>query len=340
MSEARSRVHAANTTAWKPMEFLALPSSADSFSRQDFRSQIEPGFRRAAVEAMPDNSLRAPAKWSPPAPAAATTLATGPSSAMPLLADAPQAAQVDEQQAEVIRTQAFEEGLAQGRREGEASAEARLRPQIEHARSQGLQDIRNLMIQVGEAVTSLRQQPETLYEPLKRLAVHIAEELVLGELQTNAQAIDRLVQRCVDELQATQDADVCVELNPRDLQTLQSQPDVGADRPSQWRWQAVDALLPGSVRVRVNDAVVTDLVEHRLQSLAHTLLGQPQRWAQQTSLRADRLAERFSAEQAVSDVQPRSPLGDVAPQRDAAAFAEEHPEAWSSSPDMDTSHDD
>ena len=328
------------------MDFLTLPRSADSFNRPDFRSQIESGFRQAAIEALPDNSLRAPAKWRPNAEAASSGANGHPSDteagqpALPMLADAAPTSLVDEQQAERIRAQAFEEGLAQGRREGEASAEARLRPQIEQARSQGLQDIRGLMVQVGEAVASLRQQPDTLYEPLKRLAVHIAEELVLGELHTHADAIDRLVQRCVDELQASQDADVCVELNPRDLQTLQAHPELGADRPSAWRWQAVDALLPGSVRVRVNDAVVSDLVEHRLQSLAHTLLGQPQRWAQQTGLRADRLAERFSAEQAVSDVQPRAALGDVAPGRDAAAFAEEHPEAWSSSPDMDSDHDD
>ena len=51
--------------------------------------------------------------------------------------------------------------------------------------------------------------------------------------------------------------------------------------------------------------MVTDLVEHRLQSLASSLLGQPQRWSAQSALRADPLSARFGQTSSVSDVQPR-----------------------------------
>lgn len=63
------------------------------------------------------------------------------------------------------------------------------------------------------------------------------------------------------------------------------------------------------MRVRVDDSTVADLIEHRLQSLAQSLLGQPQRWAAQTAFRSDRIAERFVNDTPVSDVQPRASLG-------------------------------
>jgi hypothetical protein len=39
-----------------------------------------------------------------------------------------------------------------------------------------------------------------LFEPVKRLALHISEQLVLAELTISGQAIERLVQRCLDEI--------------------------------------------------------------------------------------------------------------------------------------------
>lgn len=310
MSEARSPVHPVRPAAFRPMDFLALASHSGGFSAQDFRSQVDTGFRRARIEAMPDNRLDAGPRWRPSALSSPDTAQTaGGALGAPAAVDDPVPSALDGEQTEAIRQAAFEEGRAQGLREGQAQAEAQWRQQQAAGQEQDAQALRELLARVGDAVLQLREAPDTLHEPLKRLALHLAEELVLAELQIGAQAIDRLVQRCIDELQAGQNADVCIELNPQDLERLQSQPDLESDRPKPWRWEASEALLPGSVRVRVDDAIVTDLVEHRLQSLASTLLGQPQRWSAQSAMRSDRISTRFGQTSPVSDVQPRPSAG-------------------------------
>jgi hypothetical protein len=43
------------------------------------------------------------------------------------------------------------------------------------------------------------------------------------------------------------------------------------------------------VRVRVQDSVVQDLIEHRLEPLARRLLPQPEAWMQNSSLVQDRV---------------------------------------------------
>jgi hypothetical protein len=52
--------------------------------------------------------------------------------------------------------------------------------------------------------------------------------------------------------------------------------------------EADTLLRPGSVRVRVQDTVVQDLIENRLEPLARRLLAQPEAWMQQSSLVKDR----------------------------------------------------
>ncbi len=307
LSEARSPVHPVRPAGFRRMDFLDLTRQSGGFAVQDFRSQADSGFQRAPIEALPDSRLQAPPRWRPAMPAGAGAPATehrAQDTALPSADAVPSA--FDSNQAEAIRQAAFEEGRAQGLREGQAQAEARWQAQQASAGEQQAQAMRELLERINDAVLQLREAPDTLHEPLKRLALHLAEELVLAELQVGAEAIDRLVQRCIDELQAGQQADVCIELNPQDLERLQSQPELELDRPKAWRWQAHEHLLPGSVRVRVDDATVSDLIEHRLQSLAAALLGQPQRWSAQSALRSDSISARFGQASPVSDVQPRA----------------------------------
>jgi hypothetical protein len=55
-------------------------------------------------------------------------------------------------------------------------------------------------------------------------------------------------------------------------------------------------LLPGSVRVRADDAVVSDLIENRLESLAHSLLKDPQTWQEQSAFAPSKLVSRLAAQ--------------------------------------------
>jgi hypothetical protein len=70
--------------------------------------------------------------------------------------------------------------------------------------------------------------------------------------------------------------------------------------------------------VRADDAVVSDLVEHRLESLAQSLLTEPKRWQEQTAFQPERLNSRRGLASAVEDALPRESLGKNALKAEAA----------------------
>ena len=73
--------------------------------------------------------------------------------------------------------------------------------------------------------------------------------------------------------------------------------------------------MPGSVRASASDAVVSDLIEHRLEAIARSLLLDTGRSSAQSAFQPSRLAARMAGEQVV-DAQPRmSPAPAPEPQR-------------------------
>jgi flagellar biosynthesis/type III secretory pathway protein FliH len=128
---------------------------------------------------------------------------------------------------------------------------------------------------------ALIEDPKKFFEPLKRLAVHIAEQIVLGELQTSSKGIERLVQRCLDELDHPVQGAVVLELNPDDKARLQEQ---GGEFIKGMRLEAMPDMPMGSVRVFANDTVVEDLVDQRIQGLARALLVDEEAWREKSPL--------------------------------------------------------
>ena len=206
-------------------------------------------------------------------------------------------------------TQGKEEGLAQGREEGlseglEKGREAGLEQGITQGLEQGREEGKALGLREGEEqaraaaaeemaaqrvvfenaaqeLHALIDDPKKFFEPLKRLALHVAEQVVLGELQTSTIAIERLVQRCLDELDHPVHGAVVLELNPADKERLQAQ---GSEMIKGMRLEAMADMKPGSVRVFANDTVVQDLVEHRLASLAQGLQVDEAAWRDKSPL--------------------------------------------------------
>ena len=95
---------------------------------------------------------------------------------------------VDAAQLQALHDAAYQQGLAEGR----AQARAELRAEIE-AELQSRQDAelqaerqreRELLRHLGIELRALQQDPQRFYEPLKRLALHVAEQLVRGELDS------------------------------------------------------------------------------------------------------------------------------------------------------------
>ncbi len=171
----------------------------------------------------------------------------------------------------------FERGLAQGLAQGieQGAREAR------EAMAQELAEQCALLANVTQEVQALVADPKQFFEPFKRLSLHLAEQLVLGELSASSQTIERLVQHCLDEVSHPLQEGVVVELNPDDKKRLQTQ---GGDFLEGLRLEAIPELKPGSVRVFANDMVVEDLIEHRLQALARGLLRDVPSWQKKSAL--------------------------------------------------------
>ena len=177
-------------------------------------------------------------------------------------------AQLSESALNALREEAYQRGLEAGM----AQAEQQLQEERQHEREL----FRHLTIELR----SLNQDPQRFFEPLKRLALHIAEQWVRGELQISGQAIDQLIRQCLDQLDPAGEK-VHVDLNPADLERLQK---LGEQATADLELQADPQLREGSVRVRLNESVVQDLIEHRVEAMARKLLQQPESWLQSSAL--------------------------------------------------------
>ena len=222
----------------------------------------------------------------------------------------------DNEALELVRQQAYEQGLNDGRQQALADHLAQSELQSQASEAEKSEKTIALLEKIQASIEGLHEDPAARYEPLKRLALHLAEQLVLTELSLSPGAVQNLIQRCVDALDQPSAPEVLVELNPDDMALVQAAGTDGA--PSHWRIQANPDLLPGSVQASANDATVRDLVEHRLQHLAQSLLEHPQRWQAQTAFSPEGLQMR-RRQAAIEDVQskpsvrPEDPNNSLAP---------------------------
>jgi flagellar biosynthesis/type III secretory pathway protein FliH len=208
---------------------------------------------------------------------------------------------------DAARQTGLEEGLEQGRNQGREEAQAQAQEELQAAlekaeadKAQALQALRDELTgeidpvkrqlnKATEQIESLIAQPDKLYEHVKRLSLHLAEQLVLGELNLSSAAIERLIQRSLDELDLHGNHVVTVELNPQDKARLQER---AGELSHGLSLQAVSSMQPGSVRVMINDTMVEDLVGNRLDALARSLLVQPEAWREQSPFFRQPLAQR------------------------------------------------
>jgi len=196
------------------------------------------------------------------------------------------------------KAEGLAEGLAQGKEvgkeEGMVETDAKVRAEL----AEEMAAQRVVFENASTELSALMADPKKFFEPLKRLALHIAEQVVVGELQTSSKGMERLVQRCLDELDHPVHGAVVLELNPEDKARLQEH---GGDFIKGMRLEAVPEMQMGSVRVFANDTVVEDLVEHRLEGLAKALLVDVDAWREKSPL-AQRILEAQQEEAEDGDV--------------------------------------
>ena len=175
--------------------------------------------------------------------------------------------ELNEQQIRIARQQGYVQGLKDGM--------AKTLHDLETERAKE----RDLIQTITSELAALQNDATRQFEPLRKLSLHIAEQLVRGELSTSGEAVERLVKACVADLNG-QENGINVSLNPSDLERVQ--PLLKNNEPP-LHLQPDMSLRPGSVRVRCNDTVIEDLIDHRLEGLARQLLSEPDPWLKNAS---------------------------------------------------------
>ncbi len=262
-----NKPEAAPSAGWSSDPLLSKTQQAPHFLRTQWDEASAQSFGpwRVAPKVEPTDGLMAaaidpePPQVETPAPVVRAPEVTPPKENAAVLSEAALAQLHDE---------AFEKGVLQG--------QAHVRAEYEAERSKERELIRHL----GIELRSISQDPQRFFEPLKRLSLHLAEQLVRAELQLSGQAVHQLIQACIEQLDHPVEP-VNVSVNPEDLLRLKA---MGEAATQHLQLEADAQLRPGSVRVRVQDSVVQDLIEHRLEPLARRLLAQPETWMQQSSL--------------------------------------------------------
>ena len=145
------------------------------------------------------------------------------------------------------------------REQTKAEAEAKVDKTIEQYREL-TQKIRMASTRVSE-----------FFEPVSRLSVHIAEQLVRGELTVGPVAITRLVQGCLDAIEErASKQEPVLKMHPADLEMFLN----GFDgEPTGVSLVADDRLARGDVSLQMDHSVIDDLLSHRLEEIAQYVFG-------------------------------------------------------------------
>jgi flagellar assembly protein FliH len=164
--------------------------------------------------------------------------------------------------------EALEKGKAQGLEEGISRGIEQGERQAREAMGQEVATQCEVLSQVSEGLHDLLQDPQRFFNPLKRLALNMAQHIAKHEISISPHAIDALVQNCLNELDHPIKGAVVVELNPQDKKLLETLTTASLQGV---HLEAVPQLASGSVRVIANDMVVEDLIENRLEALTRSL---------------------------------------------------------------------
>lgn len=120
------------------------------------------------------------------------------------------------------------------------------------------------------ALNASLADPRGFFAPMESLAIHIAEQLIRGELSLSGEAIRRLVENALLEIEHAGER-VTVRLNPEDLDKFSLLDGELSDVMEMVR----DASLSrGSVKLEMSGGAIEDFIENRLDAMARSVLGE------------------------------------------------------------------
>ena len=212
-----------------------------------------------------------------------------------------QAKMAAEEKLQQAKKEAYDDGFSKGKAESELN----------------YSEAKQALIDLTKDIYKSQEDRSEFFAPLKKLAIHLAGELVRGELNLSPEAIDRLVKAALNDVEAYGEETVTVNLHPIDLEKLQPHWD---SEFAHLELRSDSQLSQGSVIVTMGDTAIEDLLENRLQLLAEDLI-KPIRHSgsDKTSTNAIVKAE---AVKAVFE-QDRSVGGLIEPERSSSELSDE-----------------
>ena len=121
-------------------------------------------------------------------------------------------------------------------------------------------DLKDLL----ESIKDFAVSSNELYEPLKKLAMAIAVQLVRGELSVSPLAIERLIKGSLAQIDEADDGNLLIFVSEFDKNKLEK----FSVRFEGFQIKVDTQLSKGSVRIAMGDSIIEDFIESRLSEIS------------------------------------------------------------------------
>lgn len=165
-----------------------------------------------------------------------------------------------QQQLELARQEAYQQGLAQGEQQAAQAWQARMSDYQNNLGRETAQHLNEVLHAARESVNGLQQQ---MAPDLLQLAIDIARQVVRQELRCNPQALQPVVSEALDMLGA-ETKPALVRLNPEDFQHLEAHLRAALPNPKV-EWLADPSVAAGGCLVESQGAQIDGSLERRWQ---------------------------------------------------------------------------
>jgi flagellar assembly protein FliH len=187
---------------------------------------------------------------------------------MPVMGERGRVEEADEEvkpltaeQIEAIQKQAYQEGFAQGRREGLEAGEKEIAANV-----QRLQQIMQLLSEPLKAVD------ESVEEELIALAMAVARQIVRREIQQEPEQVIAVVREAMAELPSAT-RNVSIFLHPEDAVLVREAFSTEEEETAPWKIVEDMVLTRGDCRIESDTSRIDASVEKRLNSIMVELMG-------------------------------------------------------------------
>ena len=182
-----------------------------------------------------------------------------------LLKVLPQDKALDPQGVEQGYQEGYDKGFSLGQSEGKSSATMLCEQEF-----QALKEQHNHHME--EALESLSKVTDTLSNallaPMQSVVMHLAKEVVRGELSVSSNAIERLITLSMEQLHTTRSS-IQVYMNPLEFERLQHQNTL----PKEVNLHPSNDVSMGSIKVEHAGSWVEDLLQDRLAQISEEAFG-------------------------------------------------------------------